>query len=606
MGTRIPEDVIGKIQKSANIVEVINEYVQLKKQGRNYFGLCPFHGEKTPSFSVSLDKQIFHCFGCKAGGNVFSFLMEIEGIPFLEAVKKLGDQANIPLPQISDSFQQDKNTEERQKMLEGHKLLAKLYHHCLQNTKQGEIAKKYLEQRGIGLELIEKFQLGYAPESWDFATQFLKKRDFSLELMAAAGILGKREFDGKFFDRFRDRIIFPIADTQGNVIGFGGRILGDGEPKYLNSPETKIFKKSRTLYGYHLSRQGIRRKNQIILFEGNVDVIAGWKAGIDNGVATLGTSLTDEHAKIISRNAESVIICFDADTAGIDAAFRTSEILENSGLFVRVAKMPDGMDPDDYINKYGTEKFRSDVIGASLTLMSFKLQYLRKGKNLSDEGERIQYIEEVIKVISGLPKAVERDHYLRQLSEEFNLSLDAVKQQQYQTYRQIQKKKDNDRPLWHNNSRNSSSILNKPLKTAFHNAERFLLAHMLKSIDITERVENTVGGAFNIEEYSAVAAYLYSYYKEGNSPDVSDFMQRINDSKLLKIVSELAMMDINSEVTDQELNDYINKVLEFPRLQEIQLKEKEKVTAEREKNFVLAAQIAKEVLEMRRAIKKKQ
>lgn len=603
MGTRVPEELIGKIQKSANIVDVINDYVGLKKQGRNYFGLCPFHGEKTPSFSVSPDKQIYHCFGCGAGGNIFSFLMEIEGITFLEAVKKLGDRLNIPLPQFNESFKDDKHAQEKKIMIEVHDFLTRLYHHCLLNTPQGEPARSYLEQRGIGMDLIEKFQIGYAPNSWHYATNYLEKRKFPLELLANAGVLGKREFDGKYFDRFRDRIMFPISDNQGNVIAFGGRVLGDGEPKYLNSPESIIFKKSKTLYGYHLARQGIRRKNQIVLFEGNVDVIAGWKAEIDNGVATLGTSLTEDHAKLISRNVESAIICYDSDNAGINAAFRAAEILENTGILIKIAQMPDGMDPDDYINKFGAKKFQTDVIGASLTFMSFKMQYLRKGKNLSDEGERIQYIEEVIKEISQLNKAVERDHYLRQVADEFNLSLDALKQQQYQTFRQLQKKKDKEDTQWHNKSRNSSN-LNKPLKTAYQNAERFLLAHMLKSIEITEKVEKTVGGNFNIEEYSAIAAYLYAYYKNGNSPSESNFMQTIDDTKLLKIISELAMMEINTEVTDQEINDYIHKVLEYPKLQEIQLKEKEKLQAEREKDVVRAAQIAKQIIEMKLALKK--
>jgi DNA primase len=603
MGARIPEEVIGKIQKAANIVDIINDYVQLKKQGRNYFGLCPFHGEKTPSFSVSPDKQIYHCFGCKAGGNIFSFIMEMEGITFLEAVKKLADRVNIPLPQLNETFKDDKHSQEKKVLLEVHDFLAKLYHHCLLKTPQGENARKYLEQRGIGIDLIEKFQLGYAPESWNFATNYLEKRKFPLELLAESGVLGKREFDGRYFDRFRDRIIFPISDIQGNVVAFGGRVLGNGEPKYLNSPESKIFKKSKTLYGYHLARQGIRKKNQIVLFEGNVDVIAAWKAEIDNGVASLGTSLTDDHAKLISRNVESAIICYDSDHAGINAAFRAAELLEKTGIFIKIAQMPDGMDPDDYINKFGSKKFQSDVIGASLTFMSFKLQYLRKGKNLSDEGERIQYIEEVIKEISQLNKAVERDHYLRQIADEFNLSLDALKQQQYQSFREIQKKKDKDSTQWHNKSRNSSN-LNKPLKNAFQNAERFLLAHMLKSIEITERVEETVGGNFNIEEYSAIAAYLYAYYKDGNSPDISHLMQTINDTKLLKIISELAMIEINTEVTDQEINDYIHKVLEYPKLQEIQLKEKEKLQAEREKDVVQAARIAKQIIEMKLALKK--
>jgi DNA primase len=423
--------------------------------------------------------------------------------------------------------------------------------------------------------------------------------------MAEGGILSKREFDGKYFDRFRNRIMFPIWDTSGTVIGFGGRILGKGEPKYLNSPETKVFNKRKNLYGYSMSRPAMRQKDQAVLFEGYVDVISAWNAGIYNGVATLGTSITDEQVRLIRRSAQSVIVCYDSDNAGVNAAFKAAQMLENAGSYVKVAQMPDGLDPDDYIQKYGQDRFQKDVIGASLTVMAFKLRYLRRGRNLQDEGERMQYIEEVLKEISSLRKAVERDHYLRQLANEFDLSIDALKQQQYQTYKQFRQKKDKENWNRDNNAKNQS-ILNKPLLPAFHNAERILLAYMLKDIDIAETVEKHVGGGFNIEEYSAIAAYLYAFYQEGNSSDISLFLQRLNDNRLSKVVSELAMMKLNENVSDQELQDYMKQVLNYPKWLQIQEKERDKTRAEREQNVVLAAQIAKEIVEMKKALKNAQ
>ncbi|MGM7702032.1 DNA primase [Pseudalkalibacillus sp. Hm43] len=602
MGARIPEETIERIQKSNDILEIVGEYVQLKKQGRNYFGLCPFHNENTPSFSVSAEKQIFRCFGCGKGGNVFSFLMEVEGFTFIEAVKNLAERTNVELPQLPSSPQNDQASKEKEIMKEGHGLLTRLYHHCLTNTEYGQKAKEYLHNRGFTDEMIEHFQIGYAPDSWEFATAFLQKRNYSLDTMAGAGVLAKREFDGKFFDRFRNRVMFPIWDSQGKNIAFGGRILGDGEPKYLNSPETKIFYKSKSLYAYHLARPEMRKEDKVILFEGYVDVIAAWKAGITNGVATLGTSLTQDQARLLSRNVTTVVICYDSDQAGINAAFRATELIESVNCNVRIAQMPPGMDPDDYIQNYGGDRFKQDVIGASLTVMAFKMQFLRRGKNLQDEGERMRYIEEILHEIAKLPKAVERDHYLRQLAEEFNLSLDALKQQQYQAFVSQKRKKDNDGRNRENNRKKYIGQSSR-LLPAFHNAERILLAHMLKDVSIAEKVEELLGGAFNIDEYSAIAAYLYAYYAEGHTPDISLFLERVDDQRLKQVVTELAMLTINEDISDQELYDYVKQVKKYPKLLQIQEREKDKKRAEREQNMVEAARIAMEIVELKKALK---
>src|SRR5690606_8170374 len=288
MGYRIPEETIEKIRSSVDIVDVISEYVQLKKQGRNYFGLCPFHGENTPSFSVSPDKQIFHCFGCGAGGNVFSFLMDLEGYSFSEAAANLANKVNIDLSDFKQTVvRTDKNTD-AEKMQEAHELLKKFYHHLLLNTKEGEHALDYLTNRGFTKEVIEKFEIGYALDSWDFATKFLQKRGFGLELMERAGLLVKKEDTGTFFDRFRNRIMFPIWDHQGKTIAFSGRVLEKGqEPKYLNSPESIIFNKSKTLYNFHQARLSIRKNQQVVLFEGFADVIAADTADLPNSIGTM-------------------------------------------------------------------------------------------------------------------------------------------------------------------------------------------------------------------------------------------------------------------------------------------------------------------------------
>ncbi|MEC1720158.1 DNA primase [Schinkia azotoformans] len=604
MGNRIPEETIEEIRNKVDIVDVISEYIQLKKQGRNYFGLCPFHGEKTPSFSVSADKQIYHCFGCGAGGNVFSFLMNIENCSFMEAAATLAEKVHINLPIQNEVSPFSEKSPDYAEMFRAHDLLQKFYHHLLVNTKEGTVATKYLQQRGFTEEVINRFKIGYAPNTWDVASRFLEKRGFNLHEMAKAGLIVRKDSDGTYFDRFRDRIMFPIWDNQGRTIAFGGRILYEGEPKYLNSPETKIFNKSKTLYGLHLARPEIRKKQQVILFEGYVDVIAAHRAGVENGVASLGTSLTDEQANIIRRNAENVTICYDSDSAGINAAYRAASVLTNAGCTVRVSKMPEGFDPDDYIRTYGYESFQNNVIGTSLTLMAFKIEFLRRGKNLQDEGELVAYIEEVLKEISLLPKAVERDRYLRALSEEFSISLDALKSEQYQIYRKLRKNKDISAFNRNNNNNYTKKIVaKKKLLPAYYNAERILLAHMLRSEDITIKVKEQVGCSFNIDVHNAIALFVYGYFEEGNAPDVGAILQRIEDEQLRRIVSELAMLNININISDEELSDYIKQVLNYPKWLKIKDIETEKLEALKQQDIITAAQLAKKIIELKKNLK---
>lgn len=604
MGNRIPEETIEEIRNKVDIVDVISEYIQLKKQGRNYFGLCPFHGEKTPSFSVSADKQIYHCFGCGAGGNVFSFLMNIENCSFMEAAATLAEKVHINLPIQNEVSPFSEKSPDYAEMFRAHDLLQKFYHHLLVNTKEGTVATKYLQQRGFTEEVINRFKIGYAPNTWDAASRFLEKRGFNLHEMAKAGLIVRKDSDGTYFDRFRDRIMFPIWDNQGRTIAFGGRILYEGEPKYLNSPETKIFNKSKTLYGLHLARPEIRKKQQVILFEGYVDVIAAHRAGIENGVASLGTSLTDEQANIIRRNAENVTICYDSDSAGINAAYRAASVLTNAGCTVRVSKMPEGFDPDDYIRTYGYESFQNNVIGTSLTLMAFKIEFLRRGKNLQDEGELVAYIEEVLKEISLLPKAVERDRYLRALSEEFSISLDALKSEQYQIYRKLRKNKDISAFNRNNNNNYTKKIVaKKKLLPAYYNAERILLAHILRSEDITIKVKEQIGCSFNIDVHNAIALFVYGYFEEGNAPDVGAILQRIEDEQLRRIVSELAMLNININISDEELSDYIKQVLNYPKWLKIKDIETEKLEALKQQDIITAAQLAKKIIELKKNLK---
>lgn len=598
---RIEDEKINQIREAVDIVDLIGEYVQLKKQGRNYFGLCPFHGENSPSFSVSTEKQIFHCFGCGAGGNIFTFLMDIEGYSFVESAKVLAEKGNVPLEvEINKDSKRSNMPAGAQQMIEAHDLLRKFYHHLLVNTKEGQDALEYLLKRGFTEETIEKFQIGYSLDSWDFVSKFLLKRGFPAEYMEQAGLIIFREKDESYFDRFRNRVMFPIMDHQGNTIAFSGRAMGDDEPKYLNSPETPIFNKSKTLYNFHHARPHIRKKEQAVIFEGFADCISAVGAGVENAVATMGTALTDQHIQLLKRNTDQILICYDSDSAGLNAANRAVNMLQDHEFSVKVALMPDNLDPDDYIKEFGEKSFVSEVIGASLTYMAFKMHYLRRGKNVNNEGDRIQYIEEVLKEISRLPNAVERDHYLRQLSSEFSLSLDALEQQQRQVFFTERKKGTLPQPAA---QKKMALQYEHKLKPAHHNAETKLIAHMLKSRDMTFKIQQLLGQTvFHVDEHQAIITYLYAFYEDGHEPDTSFFLTYLPDPNLRRIVSEIEMMSVNEEVTDKELTDCINQVLKYEKLLKIKEKQVEEKDAVRRSDYVAAAQIAMEIIKLRKML----
>ncbi|MFE3973098.1 MULTISPECIES: DNA primase [Peribacillus] len=601
MNGRIEDEKINQIREAVDIVDLIGEYVQLKKQGRNYFGLCPFHGENSPSFSVSAEKQIFHCFGCGAGGNIFTFLMDIEGYNFVESAKVLAEKGNVPLDvEINKDSKRSNMPAGSQQMVEAHDLLRKFYHHLLVNTKEGQDALEYLLKRGFTEETIEKFQIGYSLDSWDFVSKFLLKRGFPAEYMEQAGLIIYREKDESYFDRFRNRVMFPIMDHQGNTIAFSGRAMGDDEPKYLNSPETPIFNKSKTLYNFHHARPHIRKKEQVVIFEGFADCISAVRAGVENSVATMGTALTEQHIQLLKRNTDQILICYDSDSAGLNAANRAVNMLQDHDFSVKVAHMPDNLDPDDYIKEFGEKSFVSEVIGDSLTYMAFKMHYLRRGKNVNNEGDRIQYIEEVLKEISRLPNAVERDHYLRQLSSEFSLSLDALEQQQRQVFFTERKKGALPQPAA---QKKMALQYEHKLKPAHHNAETKLIAHMLKSRDMTFKIQQLLGQTvFHVDEHQAIITYLYAFYEDGHEPDTSFFLTYLPDPNLRRIVSEIEMMSVNEEVTDKELTDCINQVLKYEKLLKIKEKQVEEKDAVRRSDYVAAAQIAMEIIKLRKML----
>lgn len=553
MGNRIPEEVVEQIRTSSDIVEVIGEYVQLRKQGRNYFGLCPFHGENSPSFSVSSDKQIFHCFGCGEGGNVFSFLMKMEGLAFTEAVQKLGERNGIAVAEYtSGQGQHEDISDDTVIMQQAHELLKKYYHHLLVNTEEGNEALSYLLKRGITKEMIEKFEIGYASPAWDAATKILQKRGLSLSSMEQAGLLIRSEKDGSHYDRFRGRVMFPIYTLQGKVIAFSGRALGDDTPKYLNSPETPIFHKSKLLYNFHQARPFIRKRGQVVLFEGYADVLAAVKSGVEEAVATMGTALTEEQAKLLRRNVETVVLCYDGDKAGREATMKAGQLLLQVGCQVKVTSLPDKLDPDEYVQQYGTTAFEN-LVKSSISFVGFKINYLRLGKNLQDESGKEEYVKSVLKELSLLQDAMQAESYLKSLSQEFSYSMETLLNQlhQYRKEQKVQQKQVKQV------SKSSQIVQTKPKLTGFERAEREIIYHMLQSPEVAVRMESHIED-FHTEEHKGILYELYAYYEKGNEPSVGTFLSWLSDEKLKNIITDISTDEfINPEYTEEVLQGHL-------------------------------------------------
>ncbi|MEN2465004.1 DNA primase [Ornithinibacillus sp. JPR2-1] len=599
MANQISDELIEQIRNANDIVDVIGEYVQLKKQGRNYFGLCPFHGEKSPSFSVTQEKQIFHCFGCGKGGNVVTFLMEMESFNFFEAIKHLADRSGIELPEHAIK-QESSLSKESQQVLSAHEWLTKLYHHLIRYTKDGKVGLDYLQERGITNEAIDTFQLGYAPNTKDFTATFLQKKGFHQQMLVKYGLLTRGQ-DDSVIDRFRGRVIFPIRNHLGRTVAFGARAMEGQEPKYLNSPESDMFQKGKMLYNFDLAKKYIRKQNEVVLFEGYMDVITAFQSGVQNVVATMGTALTEVQAKLLRRYAETIVICYDGDNAGVEATYKAAKLLQEIGCQVKIASLKDKLDPDSYIQKFGGEAFKREIIGASKTFMSFYMQYLKKDFNLSLEGDRLQYLEEVLKEIAHLDSSVEREFYVKELSTEYNISMESLLGEIEQYRQKLGTSKDKrEKDRYTNRVEKSRG----KLLPAFHNAERQLLAYMLQNRSIADKVQEDIGVSFNIDDHKIIATHLYAFYEEDNLEDVSLFIERIVDEKLRKLVIELALIPTQTEISDREINDYI-QIIRNESSAGVSIKQlkAEQRLAEQQNDPIKAAQIALKIIELQRQVK---
>ncbi|ALF14385.1 DNA primase [Lactiplantibacillus plantarum] len=616
MANRIPEEKVEQVRSAVNIADFIGQYVQLKKAGKNLFGLCPFHEERTPSFSVNEQKQIFHCFSCGRGGNVFSFIMDLENLSFPEAVVKVADFGHIDLPASYTAQSQPAAPKDQQQadLLKLYADSAKMYQHILVNTELGEPALKYLHERGLDDETIKTFGIGYAPAN-QLLLDFFKEHQTDYQLLRQSGLFIENQA-GDLRDRFVDRVLFPIKDASGRVIAFSGRILkkSPNEPKYLNSPETKLFNKRSVLFNFDLARGPIRQQKSVVLFEGFMDVIAAYRSGIQNGVASMGTSLTDEQIYMLERVTDTLYVCYDSDMPGQKATDRALKLLGgNSRLNLGVIQMPDGMDPDEYLRAQGQEKFVQVFEDGKQTPTAFEMQYLKHDLNLQNTPDQLTYLQAVLQQLAQLSSSVEQDLYLNQLVAEFDLDKDDLKQQLrslvgQQAVRRGGGHSDEPQvapppapaPLGPPPATVDGSTNSGPLSRV-EKAERLLLYRLLNDHDVWLRVMAIAGFHFVHDSYQQILVYAEAYFKTHNQFDLGNFTDFMTDSDLQPVVTSLEFMDVANESSKEEIADLVNVIMnQQPLVEQINSKKAELTAAKQIGNRDLVQQLTLALIDLYR------
>ena len=495
------------------IEDVVGQYVSLKRSGANLFGLCPFHGEKTASFSVSPDKGIYYCFGCHKGGGAVNFMMEVEGLSYPDAVRALAKRAGMEVPE-DEQYQSRYRQQERLWAL--HKEAARFFHSQLY-APVGKAALDYAFGRGMSKGVLTTFGVGYAPDSWDSLVKAMKAKGYTEEELKESGLVTVSQKNGRIFDRFRDRLMFPIIDVRGNVIGFGGRIIKNDKDaaKYLNSPETLIFNKRKNLFGLNLAKKS--KQGYLILVEGNIDVVALHQYGFDNAVASLGTSLTEEQAALMTRYAEQVVLIYDGDKAGQNATQRAIPILEKAGLQVKVLQIKDAKDPDEFLRKFGADRFKL-LLEESSNRVEYQLSAIRRKYDLREDDQRIKFIAEVAEFLSTLSSAVQREVYGHRAADDARISYDAMKLEVNKAFkrrmaRERKKQEKLDLAPAQALQPKARSIRYDNMKSAM--AEESVLAMVLKDPAMLDTAKNLKAEEFSSPLLGNVYAQLRSRHDQG-------------------------------------------------------------------------------------------
>ncbi|MCX7981852.1 MAG: DNA primase [Syntrophales bacterium] len=535
--TVFSDETLQEVRQRADILEVISSYVTLKRAGRNYVGLCPFHHEKTPSFTVSPEKQIFYCFGCGTGGDVVSFLIKINNWSFPEAVRFLAERLGIP---IKEKAAQKSKLQGLEPFYVIHKAAANLFADALFSP-VGERARLYLKNRGLGEKTIRQFKLGYAPESWHWLQDKLKNLGQDLDLANKAGLLVARE-KGGYYDRFRHRIIFPIFDLMDRVIAFGGRELEDGTPKYLNSPESPIYTKGHTLYGLNFAREEIRKKGHVIVVEGYFDLLSLWDRGIQNVVATLGTAFTEEHVSLLHRFTSQAVAIFDPDEAGKKALARSLSLFLKGNLEVKVVILPSGYDPDLYIRTFGREKWEEEVTHARPAVEYYVDEVLHPSRGIQQE--RLQ-IKEALGFISQISSPLERHLFIRRIAQRFNID---------ESFLERELKTSIPSPPNQEKKRASMDNTNDLL-------ELKLIYLMLNENSFAHRVsKSNILDFFLHQDLKELADWIVDCSKRGESPNLTEAMVRLDENRRQRLLTWT--MENNERDTEKEFFDTLKRIKE--------------------------------------------
>ncbi len=548
---RYSDEIIDEVRQTNDIVDIISQYVHLKRSGRNFFGLCPFHNEKSPSFSVSPDKQIFHCFGCGAGGNVFTFLTKIEGINFIEAVQSLAARSNIQLPTLENNGDSAKEIL-KSKVYKVNEFTANYYHQNLYKP-ESKIAQEYIKKRKLTNETLQSFQIGFSGK-FDELYQELKKQGFEEPEILESGLVNKNE-RGQYIDRYRNRLMFPICDARGKVIAFGGRVLDDSKPKYINSPENVVYSKGRNLFGLNVAKKGDIK--QLLIVEGYMDVISLHQRGITNVVAPLGTALTGQQGWLLRKNTEKIILSFDSDEAGLMAKMRALDVLQNMGCDIRILQMEGAKDPDEYIIKYGKARF-DNLIEKALSIIEFKVKILKRNLNLEVVNDKIKFLNEIAKLIAKLDNTMEREVYIEKIAKEYEVSKEAIYAEVSKlSYAANKSEKVLEKPKPVITNRKQEE---KEVSAAIKRRENTVLSILLTGdINIFQIIKQTI----SIEDFKSstnkkIAQKLYEELEKGNSNinSIIDNLEEKEQSHITEIMAEDYGIDDTEKAIDDIIQSY--------------------------------------------------
>ena len=592
---QISEEVLEKIKEQNDIVDVISETVKLKRSGRNFSGLCPFHNEKSPSFSVSQDKQIYKCFGCGEAGNVITFVMKNKNLPFVDAVKYLGERVNIT---IEDGLgKRNKTTEKKEMLYKVNVEAARFFFSNLMNTKS---SKEYFLNRGIKEETIKKFGLGYAKDSWNNLIFHLRKKGFKDEILLEAGLVSISEKTGNQYDRFRNRVMFPVFDYRGNVIGFGGRVLDDSKPKYLNSPETLVFQKGTNLYGLNFAIKNKIPDRYFIIVEGYMDLITLHQYGITNVVASLGTALTTNQARLLKRYADKVIISYDADIAGQTATLRGLEILRDAGFDVRVLNIPKGKDPDEFVRSNGREAFRK-LINDAIPLIDYRLKRAEEGIDFRESDSLVKYGKRVTNILADLDP-VEKDVYVKKISENTGIR----EQTLYDVLSRELTKNTKGNNFVNNKEENGTRLYVEP---AFLKAERSLLKLMFEDEYFDYIVSSLTEEDLILPEHKEIFSIIKES-KKGKINNIITFIEsKCRDVKTIKEVLKIKEHHVFEAVDSKKLiNDFIKELDNYKLTQRLdQLKREQKILESNgkiEESIQIAIELTKISEQLKRGVRR--